>query len=159
MLSVSCGNSELTSKDGMPYRYLEEEATADVAFEAWGTELAEVFSSAAEALTSIMIRNPESIEPRDTRVIRMDGDHLDLLLLNFIEQFIYFKDTGQFLTTRPWVRISKNGDQWVLNASARGEALDGQRHHQVVDVKAVTLHNLSLVREDGGWRAHVVLDI
>ena len=46
----------------MPYRFIEEEAMADVAFEAWNTDLAGVFMDAGNALTNVMIGNPEAIE-------------------------------------------------------------------------------------------------
>jgi SHS2 domain-containing protein len=143
----------------MPYRYLDDEATADAAFEAWGKDLDEVFSSAAEALTGVMIGNPESIRPRDKREMTLSDDRLDLLLLNFLEQLVYYKDTSKFLASRTEVRITKTAGAWTLAASVMGEVLDAERHQQAVDVKAVTLHNLSLVQQDERWRAHVVLDI
>jgi len=37
--------------------------------------------------------------------------------------------------------------------------LDAARHHQRADVKAVTLHDFSVEKEDGGWKARVLLDI
>jgi SHS2 domain-containing protein len=143
----------------MPYRYLDDEATGDAAFEAWGKDLDEVFSSAGEALTGVMIGNPESIRPSDKREMTLSDDRLDLLLLNFLEQLVHYKDTSKFLASRTEVRITKTGEAWTLGASAMGEVLDAERHQQVVDVKAVTLHNFSLVQQDGRWRAHVVLDI
>jgi SHS2 domain-containing protein len=33
------------------------------------------------------------------------------------------------------------------------------RHHQRADVKAVTLHDFSVERMEGGWKAKVLLDI
>jgi len=46
-----------------------------------------------------------------------------------------------------------------LNAKGTGEPLDATRHHQRADVKAVTLHDFSVEKEDDGWRARVLLDI
>ena len=51
----------------MPYRYLEELGTADIAFEATGRDLPELFSAAADATANVMIDNLEAIQPRETR--------------------------------------------------------------------------------------------
>ena len=40
----------------MPYRYLEEIGTADIAFEATGRDLLELFSDAADATTTLTVR-------------------------------------------------------------------------------------------------------
>ncbi len=143
----------------MPYRYIEEEATADIAFEAWGKDLDEVFRDAGNALTNVMIENPEAIEPGIKQLIEIDNENLDLLLYNFLEQIIYYKDARQLLLKVAMVKVTNTGNLWHLNAIANGETIDPTRHRQVVDVKAVTLHHFSLVRDGEGWRAHVVLDI
>jgi SHS2 domain-containing protein len=42
----------------------------------------------------------------------------------------------------------------------QGEAIDRDRHDLANDVKAVTLHQLSVQRTSGGsWEARVVLDV
>jgi SHS2 domain-containing protein len=143
----------------MPYRYLEEEATADVAFEAWGDSLEDVFASAGEALTGVMVRDTQSISPTQSQAVHLASDRLDLLLYKFLEELLYLKDTRQFLATRSTVQVKQADGSWSLTAVVSGEPLDPSRHEQIVDVKAVTMHDL-WVRLDGqSWRAHVVLDI
>ena len=144
----------------MPYHILEEEATADVAFEATGRNLAEVFKAASEAVVDVMVRNPESIVSRESREITMEDSQLDLLLFNFLEQFIYFKDAQQFLARSKSTSVMEKQDgSWLLSATLEGERLDPERHEQMVDVKAITMHEFTLERRGEGWRAHVVLDI
>jgi SHS2 domain-containing protein len=46
-----------------------------------------------------------------------------------------------------------------VKVTAEGEPLDAERHHQRADVKAVTLHDFSVERTEGGWKARVLLDI
>jgi len=46
-----------------------------------------------------------------------------------------------------------------LNAKVAGERLDDARHQQRADVKAVTLHGFSVEKDDGNWKAKVLLDI
>ena len=48
---------------------------------------------------------------------------------------------------------------YFLKATAEGELLDAERHHQRADVKAVTLHDFAVERTQVGWKARVLLDI
>jgi len=57
----------------MPYHYLEEIGTADIAFEATGRDLAELFRDAADATTNVMIDNIEAIQPRKTRQLELSN--------------------------------------------------------------------------------------
>lgn len=143
----------------MPYEFLEDEATADVAFEAWGKDLEEVFRSAAEATLNIMVDNPEDIKPLERRSLELSNEALDLLLFDFLQQLIYYKDAELLLLRVPEVRVEGRDGAWRLRAVAQGERLDSARHRQIVDVKAVTLHHFRLEQIPGGWRAHVILDI
>ena len=76
----------------MPYEYLEEIGTADIAFEATGRDLAELFSDAADATTNVMIDNIEAIQPRETRQIELSNDKLDMLLFDLLQELIFLKD-------------------------------------------------------------------
>ena len=51
----------------MSYEYLEDMATADVAFRASGATLEELFQSAAKATTNVMVENLDSIRPETVR--------------------------------------------------------------------------------------------
>ena len=143
----------------MPYHYLEEVGTADIAFEATGRDLPELFSSAADATMNVMIDNLASIEPRQTRWIELSSDQLDMLLFDFLQELIYFKDAERLLLRVRDARLDARDGGYFLTANAVGEQLDAERHHQRADVKAVTLHNFSVKKQDAGWKAMVLLDI
>ena len=51
----------------MPYEFLENIATADIAFHAWGDDLEEVFESAGNTVVNTMIDNLEAIAFTETR--------------------------------------------------------------------------------------------
>jgi SHS2 domain-containing protein len=143
----------------MPYTYLEEIGTADIAFEATGRDLPELFSAAADATTNVMIDNIEAIEPRKARRIELSSDQLDILLFDFLQELIFLKDAERLLLRMQDVRIDERDENYFLKATAEGEPLDAERHHQRADVKAVTLHGFSVERTEGGWNARVLLDI
>jgi SHS2 domain-containing protein len=143
----------------MPYHYLEEIGTADIAFEATGRDLSELFSDAADATMNVMIDNLDAIEPRETRHIELSNDKIDMLLFDFLQELIYFKDADRLLLRVRDTQIEHQDEKYFLKAKAAGELLDVVRHHQRADVKAVTLHDFSVEKEDGGWKAQVLLDI
>jgi SHS2 domain-containing protein len=143
----------------MPYRYLEDIGTADIAFEATGHDLAELFRDAADATMNVMIDNLDAIEPRETRHIELSSDQIDMLLFDFLQELIYFKDAERLLLRVRDARIEERDGNYLLTAETAGEPLDAARHHQRADVKAVTLHGFSVRKENDGWKARVLLDI
>ena len=143
----------------MPYHYLEELGTADIAFEATGPDLPQLFRDVADATMNVMIDNLDAIEPRETRHIELSNDKIDMLLFDFLQELIYFKDAERLLLGVRDVRIEERDEKYFLKAEAAGEPLDAARHHQRADVKAVTLHDFSVEKENGGWKARVLLDI
>lgn len=143
----------------MSYEFLEDVATADIAFRAWGKDLEELFKEAGDATVNVMIEDLDSIELKERRTFSLENDELDLLLFNFLQEFVYYKDSEQLLLRSQQVQIEENDGLYKLNAVTQGEMLDRDRHEQRVDVKAVTLHRFQLEKTDDGWTAMVILDI
>jgi SHS2 domain-containing protein len=143
----------------MPYTYLEEIGTADIAFDATGRDLPELFRDAADATMNVMIDNIDAIQPVETRQIELSNDKLDMLLFDFLQELIFLKDAERLLLRIREVQIGERDENYFVKATADGEPLDAERHHQRADVKAVTLHDFSVEQIDGGWKARVLLDI
>jgi SHS2 domain-containing protein len=143
----------------MPYHYLEDVGTADIAFEATGRDLPELFAAAADATINVMIDNIDAIEPRETRQIELSSDKIDMLLFDFLQEFIYFKDARRLLLRPRKTQIDHKDEEYFLKATVAGEQLDATCHHQRADVKAVTLHGFSVKEHGGSWKARVLLDI
>jgi SHS2 domain-containing protein len=143
----------------MPYHFLEDVGTADIAFEATGCDLPELFAAAADATMNVMIDNLDAIESRETRQIELSSDKIDMLLFDFLQELIYFKDARRLLLRARETQIDHKDEEYLLKAKVAGEQLDDTRHQQRADVKAVTLHGFSVQKHDSGWRARVLLDI
>ncbi len=144
----------------MSFRYIEDVATADIAFEATGEDREEVFFACAQATMNVMIEDLDSIEPAVAKSLHLENRDLDMLLFDLLQELIYYKDAEQLLLRieKPAIADEKSG--YVLRATAKGEKLDPRRHRQRADVKAVTLHRFALAREaDGRWKAFVILDV
>jgi len=143
----------------MPYRYLEDIATADVAFEAWGDTVEEVFISSADATMNVMVEDLNTIHNRERRNIKVDAEALDMLLFQLLQELVYYKDAEQLLLRIPQVHIEEEDGRFTLGAEAYGEPLNVLKHDLIVDVKAVTLHKFRVEQRARGWEATVILDI
>lgn len=143
----------------MSYRFLEDIAIADVAFEATGKSREEMFIACADALLNVMMADITALRMVEKIDFRLENEALDMLLFNFLGELIFYKDARLLLLRARSVIISQVGEHFVLNTEACGERLDPARHQLIVDVKAVTLHRFRVEKTEEGWRAEVVLDI
>lgn len=141
------------------YRYLDDIATADVAFVAWGESLEDLCKAVADATINVMVNDLNTIEPREKREIRLDADAADMLLFELMQELIFYKDAEQLLLRLLDVRIEERDGHLHLVAQAAGERLDPGKHDLVVDVKAVTLHRYRVEPSSRGWEATVILDV
>ncbi len=143
----------------MPYEYLEGVVTADEAFRAWGSSLEETFSSAADALLGIMIKNPDELKKESARVVEIEDETLEFLLYSFLKEILYIKDTERLLLRPENIEITKSNGKWHLKALMIGESIDNKSSDLLVDVKAITLHQFYLSKTKSGWETRVVVDI
>jgi SHS2 domain-containing protein len=143
----------------MPYEFLEDIATADIAFQAWGKDLKETFVAAADATMNVMVEELESIEPKERRELKLENDQLDMLLFDLLQELIYYKDAEELLLRVRQIEIEEKDHRHLLKGVASGEKIDRNRHRLWVDVKAVTLHRFQLAKTKKGWETQVILDI
>lgn len=143
----------------MPYRYLDDIAIADAAFEAWGETREEMFRAAADALMNVMVEDLSTIESLEIIRIKLENWELDLLLFSFLNEFIFYKDASRLLLRVASISINEDNKDYSLQALLTGETINSSRHPLNVDVKAVTMHRLQVVEDNLGARATVVLDI
>lgn len=141
----------------MAYRYLEDIATSDAAFEAEGRTLEELFREAAIATFEVMV-DTKSVETRITREVELKNEALDGLLFDWLSELVYLKDAEAVLFSKFDVRIKKNG-AYELKARASGEEISQKKHSLRSDVKAVTYHLFEVKKTGENWTARVILDI
>ncbi|VVB91692.1 Protein archease [uncultured archaeon] len=141
----------------MPYRYLEDIATADAAFEVEGKTLEELFRDAAIATFEVMA-DTGTVKPEVTREIELENEDVDNLLFDWLSELVYLKDAESLIFSRFDVNIRKN-DAYKLKATVSGEPINQREHSLRSDVKAVTYHMFEVKKTGENWTARVVLDI
>ncbi len=141
----------------MPYQYLEDVATADIAFRAEGRTLEELFTDAAIATFEVMV-DTKNVKTGTTRTINLENETVDGLLFDWLSELVYLKDAEAVLFSKFEVSIKKN-DVYELKANVAGENINREKHRLRSDVKAVTYHMFEVKKTGENWHATVVLDI
>ncbi len=143
----------------MPYKFLEDISIADVAFEAEGKTLEELFKEAALAVTNTMVKDVRTIEQKTSKNIEVGAENVEMLLFHFLQELIFYKDAELLLFNKFDLAIEQKNSTWRLRGKASGEQISGDKHQLLVDVKAVSLHNFKIEETSRGWRATVIIDV
>jgi len=141
----------------MTYKFLEDVAIADVAFEAEGNDLNELFESCALATFDTMV-DLNTVTPDMEKEINLSNEELDKLLFEFLEELIYIKDSDYLVFSEFEIEIEKDNG-YTLKAICHGANIDENKQELKADVKAVTFHMFEVKQEGKIWKARVVLDI
>ncbi len=143
----------------MPYKFIEGVAIADVAFEATGETIEEMFASAGAAMMNTQVKDLDSISAIVKMEFTLEKKDLESLLHAFLQELIYYKDADLLLFKEYKLRIEKSPGGYSLAATLMGELINQKKHELLVDVKAVSWHMFKVAQEDGLWKAFVILDV
>lgn len=145
---------------GQSYRFRDEVALSDVAFEATGDSASELFTAAALAVIETMVA-PLTVGTKWTQDVRLSGAGIEDLLFEWLHTIVFIKDADGVVCADARVTVQRDSEQrlWHLDATLVGDQIDATRQELRADVKAVTRHLYSVTQQDGRWHAHVVLDV
>lgn len=143
----------------MPYRFLDDIATADIAFEATGPDLNELFASAADATLAVMLDDICGLEYREQRSFRLNSPDVQELLFQFLQEIIFYKDAECLLLKVTDIVVEQRSGEYQLSAELAGEPVDIDKHQLNVDIKAVTYHMFEMRKTADGYVVTLVLDI
>jgi SHS2 domain-containing protein len=135
--------------------YTTFDHTADLGLAITGASEEVLFANAAFAVFDI-ITDLGLVEPRETRRVLVEGDSPEDLLINFLREVLYLYNGERWLLKE--IRIIKI-DEKALEAEARGEPFDGQKHEIYKEIKAVTYHQAQVRKTPDGWAAKVIFDV
>jgi SHS2 domain-containing protein len=136
-------------------KYRQIAHTADVAYRIQGDTLAEIYINAAHALVATMT-DRRRLRIRETRYIEVEAPDREALLVAWLNYLLYLYDVDGF-----WGRDFEilELDDNRLQARARGEKYDPERHVGKSAVKAATYHHLEISPRNHGWQATVIFDL
>lgn len=135
--------------------YTAFDHTADLGLTIRGASEEDLFANAAFAVFDI-ITDLGRVDPRQTRRITVEGDSPEDLLINFLREILYLYNGERWLLKE--IRVTKISEKTV-EAEARGESLDGNKHEICKEIKAVTYHQAQVRNTAEGWTARVIFDV
>ncbi|MYJ54642.1 MAG: archease [Nitrospira sp. SB0672_bin_25] len=145
---------------GKAHRFLDEIVLGDLAFEATGDSVSELFESAALAVIEAMA-DPLTVETNWTNDCLLSESEIEDLFFEWLNGIVFIKDAEGvvFHSVRAMVRHDSENNLWHLDATLTGDGVDATRQDLRTDVKAVTKHLFEIRPDESGWYARVVLDV
>jgi len=143
----------------MAYELIEGISRADIAFRVRGADCSGLFIAGAEALISIMLKDPATVLKTQSVRFVCEAPDLDMLYFDFLSEFIYYKDAEKLLLLPESLDINHYDNGYRLSCVARGETINRSRHIFTVDIKAATMHHLSVTGDEFGYSATIVVDV
>jgi SHS2 domain-containing protein len=139
------------------YDFLEH--TADVYIASYGESLEEAFENAALAMFDVMTE-VKLIEPKAQDQVVLEGSDCFSLLYNWLEALLVLFETKGNLYSRFYLsKIAETNSGLKFEAKIWGEPYDAEKHPQKVAVKAVTYHQMEILKELGIITLKLLLDI
>ncbi|MEF8852826.1 MAG: archease [Haloarculaceae archaeon] len=145
----------------MPYTLRDH--TADVAVEATGETIDEVFGAVADGMAAAMCESIPDGGERFSLAVTAEGR--EQLLFDYLDELIYERDVRGVLPVNNDASVtwpasvdeeSAGTGEWRVDATARGVPLS---RVEARDLKAVTYSEMDLSETDEGWHAYVVFDV
>ncbi len=142
------------------FRFLDDIALADTAFEASGDSPSELFQAASLALIEAMVA-PATVNSSWSQIFEKSDPDLPTLLFDWLSEIVYLKDAQALVFREVLTTVVQDPatGTWKLDATLVGEEIDPDKHELRGDVKAVTKHMYDVRQTDGHWTARVVLDV
>jgi SHS2 domain-containing protein len=129
--------------------------TADIAFEAYGKDLNELFANSALAMFEVIV-NTKQIEPKVERKVEAEGNDLQSLMFDWLNKLLVFVDSENIAFSEFDVKVDEKN--FKLEAICRGEEMNREKHETRTHVKAATYHKME-IKKNKIWKARVILDI
>jgi SHS2 domain-containing protein len=141
------------------FHFLDDVATADLAFDASGDSPQELFQAATDALLEALA-DPQTVRSTWQQTIEREDEDPAALLFDWLSDVVYWKDAAGVVFSKAHITLIHRPDgSWILNGLLHGEPVDGSTQALRADVKGVTKHLYRLCQEGGGWTVRVVLDV
>ena len=142
------------------YKFLENVAIADIAYEAYGKNLGELFENAALAIFELSA-DISTVKTKKKLEIKLENEKIDNLLYDFLSDILFLKDSKYMVFKKVKVAITedKKNKNYKLKAALEGDTINPEKQHLENDIKAITMHMFKVEKIKNNWKATVVVDI
>ena len=132
--------------------FKEVEHTADKALRVFGTNFADLFLNAAAGLTHMMVADVSGISTEIEKSIELSAIDRESLLVEWLSELAYLAESEMLVFKK--FRIQKVTARHLRARIFGGKAALLEKH-----IKAVTYHNLEIIKTGKGLEATIVFDV
>jgi SHS2 domain-containing protein len=137
----------------MKFKFLPH--TADIKFQAWGQTIEEAFENSALALFKAL--TDKKVKAVKKVAIRADGNDLEGLMYNFLEEFLFLLDSENFIGAKV-DEIKLDKENFTILAKISGDSAKN-KNYEISHIKAITYSDMEITHFGNRWVAQVVLDV
>ncbi len=130
----------------------EVEHTADRALKIYGSDLRQLLVNAAHGMNSLMLKEPAAASTPVEKPVVLEAMDAEGLLVEWLSELAFWAETEMLVFSRFELHEVSS---IRLEATLYGSKADQLEKH----IKAVTYHNLEIVRTAAGLSAVVVFDV
>jgi len=138
------------------FRYLDH--MTDVIVEAYGNTLEDAFANSARGLVNTMFEVSEVIPDMEVDIYA-EGHDLKSLLYNWLEKVMLIMLVDNIVVSDSKVIISKCNGIYSINAVAKGEHIDLEKHRYKIEIKAITYHEMEIKQDCKDVTIRFLLDL
>lgn len=151
--SPSTGNRQPLTDNRIPYRLVDH--TADLGLEVCGQDPAALFLNAAFAMFDQIWEGPK-LKPQKRMPLSVEGADRPDLMINWLRELLFlFNGQNLLLDTLKIETITPT----ALTAGLTLFPFDAKQHRLKTEIKAVTYHQVEVVRIKNGWRTRIIFDL
>lgn len=141
------------------FEFVEDITLADIAIHCKAQTVERIFALNAEALLHVCLEDPSKLKRTRKYHIEVQHTYFDLLLVKFLNELIFVKDTKGLLLYPEAIRLIYSSDNLVCEADFTGDyVINGYDIN--VDPKAVTMHKAKCEKiNNDEWESFIVIDV
>lgn len=129
--------------------------TADIGFRVWGKTLEELFANAARALTDCLVEVSDT-QATQTVFVQLTAENREELLVKWLEEVLYHFETESLLGLGFNVTCCELDR---FKATIHGMEWNPTLQPLKTQIKAVTFHELEIVKKADQFEVQVILDV
>ncbi len=137
--------------ENSPAGYQEIVHTADWALRVWAASLPELFRQAALGMYFLLEAAPTGDGERHTLILTLTAVDAESLLVSFLSELLYICENDNLAFDQFEIAIT-HGE---LEAKLTGGRLESMRP----EIKAVTYHDLNILKSQAGYETTIVFDV
>jgi len=137
------------------YKFNDEVAASDAAFEIKAANLNDLFNYAGRALFEIMCGS-DDVTSNEKRQIELEADSLEDLLYRYLSELLFLRDTEDIMFSEFETTIRNN---FKLKAEVGGDTIGNLKEPPKTDIKAITYYKFKVEKRGYGYFAFVVVDL